>query len=103
MLELLGFTSFRGFTSFSFAQSEDAAVFGAEESKIDLITADVRLLPETASGPSRRSVSVENSGLSSLLATPKICSTESQATVVQKPVKPDELAAAVEQVLDHQS
>ncbi len=34
-----------GFTSFSFARSEDAAVMGATAQKIDLITADVRLLP----------------------------------------------------------
>ena len=34
-----------GFTEFSFASSEDAAVFGAGEQSIDLITADVRLLP----------------------------------------------------------
>src|SRR5687767_13461028 len=34
-----------GFTAFSFARSEDAAVFGASEQPIDLITADVRLLP----------------------------------------------------------
>src|SRR5687768_6006679 len=35
----------QGFTDFSFARSEDAAVFGATERKIDLITADVRLVP----------------------------------------------------------
>ena len=34
-----------GFTRFSFARSEDAAVLGANEPNIDLITADVRLLP----------------------------------------------------------
>ena len=34
-----------GFDTFSFARSEDAAVMGANEQKIDLITADVRLLP----------------------------------------------------------
>src|SRR3954469_2458053 len=34
-----------GFSSFSFARSEDAAVAGANEQRIDLITADVRLLP----------------------------------------------------------
>src|SRR5688572_2411326 len=34
-----------GLTSFGFARSEDAAVAGASEQKIDLITADVRLLP----------------------------------------------------------
>ncbi len=34
-----------GFTSFGFARSEDAAILGATAEKIDLITADVRLLP----------------------------------------------------------
>ncbi|HYW17232.1 MAG TPA: response regulator [Allosphingosinicella sp.] len=34
-----------GFTSFSFSRSEDAAVMGARAQQIDLITADVRLLP----------------------------------------------------------
>lgn len=34
-----------GFTSFSFSRSEDAAVMGARAQRIDLITADVRLLP----------------------------------------------------------
>jgi DNA-binding response OmpR family regulator len=34
-----------GFDKFSFARSEDAAVQGAGDREIDLITADVRLLP----------------------------------------------------------
>ena len=34
-----------GFTTFSFARSEDAAVMGANAQQIDLISADVRLLP----------------------------------------------------------
>lgn len=34
-----------GFTSFSFSRSEDAAVMGARAQQIDLITADIRLLP----------------------------------------------------------
>ena len=34
-----------GFTQFSFARSEDAAVAGAMGDNFDLITADVRLLP----------------------------------------------------------
>ena len=34
-----------GFTKFSFARSEDAAVLGAHQPHIDLISADVRLLP----------------------------------------------------------
>jgi CheY-like chemotaxis protein len=34
-----------GYSKFSFARSEDAAVMGARAEAIDLITADVRLLP----------------------------------------------------------
>ncbi|TFI59086.1 response regulator [Sphingomonas parva] len=34
-----------GFTSFSFARSEDAAIAGAHGETFDLITADARLLP----------------------------------------------------------
>lgn len=34
-----------GFTRFSFARSEDAAIAGAMGEKFDLITADARLLP----------------------------------------------------------
>jgi len=40
-----------GFTAFSFARSEDAAVAGAQAQEIDLITADVRLLPVMESEP----------------------------------------------------
>lgn len=34
-----------GFTKFSFARSEDAAILAANNQHFDLITADVRLLP----------------------------------------------------------
>jgi DNA-binding response OmpR family regulator len=89
-----------GFDKFSFARSEDAAVMGATEQQIDLITADVRLLP--------------GDGLNAVEA---ICTTREipvvfitgyadelrdrapDAIVVQKPVKQEELAAAVRQVL----
>ena len=85
-----------GFTKFSFARSEDAAVMGAGEQNIDLITADVRLLP--------------GDGLD---AVEKICAKRAipvlfitgyadelkerapDAIVVQKPIKRDELMSAV--------
>jgi two-component system, response regulator PdtaR len=85
-----------GFTKFSFARSEDAAVMGAGEQHIDLITADVRLLP--------------GDGLD---AVEKICAKRDipvlfitgyadelkerapNAMVVQKPVKREELMNAV--------
>src|SRR4028118_711543 len=85
-----------GFTKFSFARSEDAAVMGASEQNIDLITADVRLLP--------------GDGLD---AVEKICAQKDipvlfitgyadelkerapDAMVVQKPIKREELMQAV--------
>jgi DNA-binding response OmpR family regulator len=93
-----------GFTRFSFARSEDAAIAGAIAEKIDLITADVRLLP--------------GDGVS---AVEKICRTRAipvvfvtgyadelqdrlpTAAVIQKPVKETELAAAVHNALNERS
>ena len=85
-----------GFTKFSFARSEDAAVMGASAQNIDLITADIRLLP--------------GDGLD---AVEKICAERDipvlfitgyadelkerapDAMVVQKPIKREELMNAV--------
>ena len=89
-----------GFTSFSFARSEDAAVMGANAQRIDLITADVRLLP----GDGVRAVQA----ICARRAIPVIFITGYKeelldrvpsASVIQKPVKEDELAAAVRQAL----
>lgn len=92
-----------GFTKFSFARSEDAAVMGAGEQNIDLITADVRLLP--------------GDGLD---AVEKICAKRDvpvlfitgyadelkerapHATVVQKPIKREELMSAVGSLFSRQ-
>jgi len=89
-----------GFTKFSFARSEDAAVMGAHQQNIDLITADVRLLPGDG-----------------LAAVEAICATRDipvlfitgyreeleerapGATVLQKPVKEAQLAQAVRKLL----
>ena len=89
-----------GFTNFSFARSEDAAVIGANRANLDLITADVRLLPGDG-----------------VIAVEKICSDRNipvlfitgyreeleerkpDAVVLQKPVKPDQLADAVHRLL----
>jgi DNA-binding response OmpR family regulator len=85
-----------GFTKFSFARSEDAAVMGANAQNIDLITADVRLLPGDG-----------------LAAVEKICAERDipvlfitgyadelkerapDAVIVQKPIKREELMSAV--------
>jgi len=89
-----------GFKSFSYARSEDAAIMGANAQKIDLISADVRLLPGDG-----------------LRAVETICATRNipvvfvtgyadelkerlpDAIVIQKPVKEPQLAAAVRRAL----
>lgn len=89
-----------GFTSFSFARSEDAAVMGANAQNIDLITADVRLLP----GDGVRAVEA----ICAQREIPVVFITgyadelqdrAPNAVVVQKPVQENELAAAVNNVL----
>ena len=89
-----------GFTSFSFARSEDAAVMGATEQKIDLITADVRLLP----GDGVRAVEAicNKREIPVVFITgyaEELQDRAPSAVVVQKPVKESELAAAVRNVL----
>ncbi len=89
-----------GFTDFSFARSEDAAVMGAREQKIDLITADVRLLP----GDGVRAVEkiCAERQIPVIFITGYAEEIEDRAptaTVVQKPVKQEELAEAVREVL----
>lgn len=93
LLELLGFTRF------SFARSEDAAVQGSAEQQIDLITADVRLLPGDGVDAveaicSRRQIPV-------IFITGYADEMKERApgaTVVQKPIVREELSAAVAEV-----
>jgi DNA-binding response OmpR family regulator len=90
-----------GFNSFGFARSEDAAVFGANEQKIDLITADVRLLP----GDGLRAVEsiCEKRKIPVIFVTgyaEELRDRAPGALVIQKPIKEEELAAAVREVLD---
>lgn len=89
-----------GFTTFSFARSEDAAVMGATAQTIDLITADVRLLP----GDGVRAVEqiCKDRHIPVVFITgyaEELQDRAPNAVVVQKPVKPDHLAAAVGNVL----
>ena len=89
-----------GFTSFSFARSEDAAIMGATAEKIDLITADVRLLP----GDGVRAVEriCERRFIPVVFITgyaEELQDRAPTAVVVQKPVKESQLAAAVHNVL----
>ena len=89
-----------GFDKFSFARSEDAACRIAEGGQIDLITADVRLLP----GDGVRAVDA----ICSRRRIPVVFITgykeeleerAPDAVVVQKPVEEAALAEAVERVL----
>jgi len=94
MLETLGFSSF------SFARSEDAAVFGASEGGIDLITADVRLLP----GDGVRAVEAicRRRQIPVIYITgfaEELLDRVPDAVIIQKPVKQEELAAALRRVL----
>jgi DNA-binding response OmpR family regulator len=89
-----------GFTSFSFARSEDAAVMGANAQNIDLITADVRLLP--GDGVNAVEAICTRRDIPVLFITgfaEELQERAPEAVVVQKPVKQDQLAAAVREVL----
>ena len=91
-----------GFTKFSFARSEDAAVIGAdEENNIDLITADVRLLP--GDGVNAVEAICAKRNLPVLFITAYREELEERkpgAIVLQKPVKQEDLAAAVRWLVD---
>lgn len=89
-----------GFTKFSFARSEDAAILGANQPDIDLITADVRLLP----GDGVRAVEAISAkrNIPVLFITAYRQELEERkpgAVVLQKPVKAEALADAVRKVL----
>lgn len=88
------------FTSFSFARSEDAAILGANEANIDLITADVRLLP--GDGVNAVEAICVKRNIPVLFITAyreELEERKPDAVVLQKPVKPDELAGAVHKLL----
>lgn len=90
-----------GFTKFSFARSEDAAILGAHQPDIDLITADVRLLP----GDGVRAVEAicSDRNIPVLFITAyreELEERKPEAVVLQKPVKADELAGAVRKLLN---
>lgn len=89
-----------GFTKFSFARSEDAAILGANEGNFDLVTADVRLIP--GDGVKAVETICAARQLPVLFITgyrEELEERKPDAVVLQKPVKPDELAVAVRRVL----
>lgn len=89
-----------GFKTFSFARSEDAAVIGARAQKIDLITADVRLLPGDGVRAVRTICSDRDIPVVFITGyAEEVEDRAPDAVYVQKPVKPEHLAAAVNNVL----
>ena len=89
-----------GFTSFSFARSEDAAVLAANAQRLDLITADVRLLP--GDGVSAVELICSKREIPVIFITgykDELIERAPDAVVLQKPIKEDELAATVRRVL----
>lgn len=89
-----------GFTTFSFARSEDAAVMGAGEQSIDLITADVRLLPGDGLKAVEEICRKRHIPVIFITAyAEELQDRAPDALIVQKPVKPEALAAAVRAAL----
>ena len=89
-----------GFNKFSFARSEDAAVMGAGEQQIDLITADVRLLP--GDGLEAVETICAKRHIPVIFITgyaDELKERAPDATVIQKPIKREELVEAVTQLL----
>ena len=85
-----------GFTKFSFARSEDAAIMGANQSDIDLISADVRLLP--GDGVNAVEAICADRDIPVLFITgyrEELEERKPDAVVLQKPGKKEELAAAI--------
>lgn len=89
-----------GFTKFSFARSEDAAIVGAHEEKIDLITADVRLLPGDGVKAVEAIGAERNIPVLFITAyREELEERKPDAVVLQKPIKAEELEAAVRRVM----
>ena len=89
-----------GFTKFSFARSEDAAILGAHQPDIDLITADVRLLPGDGVTAVEAICSERNIPVLFITAyREELEERKPDAVVLQKPVKPEALTEAVRNLL----
>jgi two-component system, response regulator PdtaR len=88
-----------GYTSFSFARSEDAAVMGAGEQPIDLITADVRLLPGDGLSAVRSICAKRDIPVVFITGyADELIDRAPDTVVVQKPVNEEDLRNAVERV-----
>ena len=88
-----------GFTRFSFARSEDAAVQGSAEQQIDLITADVRLLPGDGVNAVEAICAKRNIPVIFITGyADELKERAPDAIVVQKPIDCEELNSAVASV-----
>lgn len=89
-----------GFNKFSFARSEDAAVMGAGEQSIDLITADVRLLPGDGLNAVKEICRKRDVPVIFITAyAEELQDRAPDAIIVQKPVKLDALKEAVREAM----
>ena len=88
-----------GYTRFSFAKSEDAAVMGAGGEAIDLITADVRLLPGDGLNAVRSICNRRDIPVVFITGyADELIDRAPEAVVVQKPIEEQDLRNAVERV-----
>ena len=93
-----------GFDQFSFARSEDAAVMGSADQHIDLITADVRLLPGDGVAAVEAICGERNIPVIFITGyADELKERAPDATVVQKPVNREELIATVREVMSRRS
>lgn len=89
-----------GFDQFSFARSQDAAVQGVGDCDIDLITADVRLLP--GDGVEAIEAICAKRDVPVIFITgyaDELRDRSPDAIVIQKPVRHAELASALRQAI----
>ena len=90
----------KGFSRFSFARSEDAAVMGANSQQFDLISADVRLIP--GDGLNAVEAICTERDIPVIFITgyaDELIERAPNAIVVQKPIKEEELDEALRQAL----
>ena len=98
-----------GFVRFGFARSEDAAIMGAADGEsIDLIVADAKLLP--GDGVKAVEVICKDRKIPVIFVTgyvdelkDRLVGKRDQAVILGKPIKKEQLASAVREVLYRQS
>ena len=90
----------KGFSRFSFARSEDAAVMGAASQQFDLISADVRLIPGDGVNAVQRICAERDIPVIFITGyADELMERAPNAIVVQKPINEEELDDALRQAL----